>query len=389
MALTGTAIITSGDGPLGSSITLEFAKRQPRLHLLLVTRDPSSASVKQVCSRVRLLGAARSLETVPADLSKFSSILSFADATVARVRSGEIPPIAVLVNCAGTTTSYELDGRTVEGFDRVYQVNCLAPFLLTVSLLEGFRAGSSRSSTRSAGPRPRTATATAAAAVMAPGACVVNVGCSAMTPGNLEFFESDWEKGREVGTQLGGKEGLKRFGSSKLLMSVAMYALRRSFLAFGHIPLDICTVDPGHIQPSPDTDTDTQRGKPRLQITQRTRTGLSPVLRLFSKTAAVNEPRVPAKAIVEIACRHSNCDNESSSSGSGGGGGGGGGERGNRCYYLDNTERYYILDDEYEAGSVINVLRDGKIVDNVFQRVMRQVGMADGTKTTTPPPEMI
>lgn len=45
-------------------------------------------------------------------------------------------------------------------------------------------------------------------------------------------------------------------------------------------------------------------------------------------------------------------------------------------------ERYYILDSEYEAASVLSVLRDGPQMGRLLVRMMRQV---EGSKTRGSP----
>lgn len=226
--LIGTVIITGGNGALGSEIALAIAKSQPLAHLLLVARSPSSEGMKEVSDKIRLIGP-RSLEIVMVDLASFSSVTDFAEHTVRRVKKKDIPPVTVLVNSAAMA-SYVVDEKTADGFDPVYQTNCLSPFLLTVSLLEAFRAGRG-----SAGGG---------------GAQVINIGCSTISQGRVDYFDdgSEWPLGGNsnssnsasstITTDSSGraqqkssmsvKQGVERFGSSKLLMCTSMYALRRS-----------------------------------------------------------------------------------------------------------------------------------------------------------------
>lgn len=195
--LTGTVIITGGNGSLGSEIALTIAKTQPLVHLLLLVREVThDESVHQVAEKIRLIGP-RSLEIVKLDLTSMEEVAIFARHTVQRVLDGIIPPIVALINSAATL-SFVDNGPTKDGFDPVYQVNCLAPFLLTVNLLEGFKMK---------------------------GSIVLNIGCSAFSEGQLDYFDLHPPQGRST---LSAREGKLRFGSSKLLMSAAMYALRRS-----------------------------------------------------------------------------------------------------------------------------------------------------------------
>mgnify|MGYP002380583918 CR=1 FL=1 len=206
--LVGTAIITGGNGSLGSEIAVAIAKTQPFVHLLLTARDIRSSNVENLTERIRVIGP-RSFEVARVDLASFNSVISFTQNTVKRVRNREIPPVTVLINSAAAS-SYTVDRLTRDGYDPVYQTNCIAPFLLTVSLLEAFRAGDGTANG---------------------GARVINVGCSAMSNGSLDYFdrESD-DRSQPPGTPLSAKKGAIRFGSSKLLMSASMYALRRSLV---------------------------------------------------------------------------------------------------------------------------------------------------------------
>ncbi|KAL4919563.1 Anp1-domain-containing protein [Aspergillus aurantiobrunneus] len=320
--LVGTAIITGGNGSLGSEIAVAIAKTQPYVHLLLLARDIRSKSVKDVRERVRLIGP-RSLEVVKVDLASFNSVVSFTEITVERVRNREIPPVTLLINCAAMS-SYVTDQVTRDGHDPVYQTNCIAPFLLTVSLLEAFRAGDG---TPNGGAR------------------VINIGCSSMTKGTLDYFENpDPSISVCPGTPLNAKEASKRFGSSKLLMSAAMYALRRSLVLTGNISLNIYTLDPGGLT----SESNSANAVPlSVRMAHQTRTGLRPFLRVFSKSA-INKASVPAKVIAKVAFQPDTVENW-------------------------GRERYYILNEEYEAGSVIPTMRDPRQMDALLKKLLQQV----------------
>jgi mannan polymerase II complex ANP1 subunit len=207
--LTGTVIITGGNGLLGSEIAIEIAKKQPFVHLLLTARDIRTDDVRDLIGKIRLIGP-RSIEVLTLDLTDLKSVASFAKTTVDRVRFKDIPPVTSLIHSA-VATSYVVDELTSDGYDPVYQTNCLSPFLLTIGLLEAFRAGDGT-------PKG--------------GAKVINIGCSAATScGRLDYFDRDHGRHkRQPGTSLSAKEGNIRFGSSKLIASVALYALRRSLI---------------------------------------------------------------------------------------------------------------------------------------------------------------
>lgn len=213
-SLTGTVIITGGNGSLGSEIAVAIAKTQPFTHLLLTARHPKRQDARDLISRIRLIGP-RSIEILSLDLTDLQAVNSFAQRTIERVRSREIPPISNLIHSAAIA-SYTVDELTPDGYDPVYQTNCIAPFLLTVSLLEAFRAGDGTPDG---------------------GAKVIYIGCSTASEGRLDFFDRDQGRdARPPGTLLSRKEGNVRFGSSKLLASVALYALRRSLASVRSVP---------------------------------------------------------------------------------------------------------------------------------------------------------
>lgn len=339
--LIGTVIITGANGALGSEIAAAIAETQPLVHLLLVLRNSQNDGLQNVPSRLRSIGP-RSFETAEVDLTSINSVITFSKQTVQRVRRRLIPPVIVLIHCAAIA-SYVSDPVTRDGYDPVYQTNCLSPFLMTVGLLEAFRAGD----------RPTSS-----------GARVINIGCSAVSYGRLDYFEGGQDSKRASGSRLKAREGNVRFRSSKLIMATAMYALRRSLAIVsvsyvlhwhlfrpltgfsaqeGKISLDIFTLDPGgmvgksHLSPT----------APRsLRVAHKARSSLRPLLRLFSKSA-MNATEVPAKAIARVAFQPHPVDNM-------------------------GTQPYYILDDEYEAGSVVCLLRDQRQMDDVLKRMMRQ-----------------
>lgn len=213
--LVGTVIITGGNGSLGAEIAIAIAKTQPFVHLLLTARDIRSESVETLTDRIRLIGP-RSFEVAKVDLASFHSVVSFSQNTVERVQYKEIPPVNVLINSAAIS-SYVIDETTRDGYDPVYQTNCIAPFLLTVSLLEAFRAGDGTANG---------------------GARVINIGCSAMSNGTFDYFDRETDSTNErPGTPLGARKANVRFGSSKLLMSASMYALRRSLVLVSPHPI--------------------------------------------------------------------------------------------------------------------------------------------------------
>lgn len=350
-ALTGTVIITGGNGQLGSEIAVAIAKTQHFVHLLLTARNPKADDVHHLTSRIRLIGP-RSIEILPLDLTDLREVTKFAQQTVDRVHRKEIPPIVNLIHSAAVA-SYLVDELTLDGFDPVYQTNCVAPFLLTVGLLEAFRAGDGSPDG---------------------GAKVMYIGCSAASYGRLDYFDHNQGRdSRPPGTLLSAREGNIRFGSSKLIASVALYALRRSLagvsltrsqrrpgpnqtdsltfhlnLQTGNISLDVFTLDPGGMTGESHLRTSAPLS---VRVAHQTRTGLRPFLRMVSRSS-INKASVPAKMIARVAFQGDAVEN---------------------C----QRERYYILDSEYEAASVLSTLRDGPQMARWLVQVMQE---AEGGK---------
>ena len=206
-ALTGTILITAANGTLGSRITTVIAQQHPLVHLLLAVRSVTAASVHDLSETLRAVGP-RSFEIVGCDMSEFESVRAFANHTIERIRRKEIPSIQVLVNCA-QTVSFMRESATEDGFDPVYQINCLSPMLLTIEMLEGFRVGTGAHETR-----------------------IINIGSPAISAGRLDYFSKRAASHADAnGIPRSVKEGLCQYASSKLIFSVAMYALKRSLLA--------------------------------------------------------------------------------------------------------------------------------------------------------------
>lgn len=204
-SLTGTVIITGGNGQLGSEIATAIAKTHPFAHILLAARNIKGVDVRNLITKIQLIGP-RSIEVIRLDLNDLGSVSDFAQSTVERVRRNDIPPVVDLIHSAAIA-SYTVDEPTPDGYDPVYQTNCVAPFYLTIGLLEAFRAGDGTPDG---------------------GAKVINIGCSAVSCGRLDYFDREGRDDRRPGMPMSAKEGTVRYGSSKLLISVALYALRRS-----------------------------------------------------------------------------------------------------------------------------------------------------------------
>jgi NAD(P)-dependent dehydrogenase (short-subunit alcohol dehydrogenase family) len=205
---TRTVLITGGNGSLGSQTAYKIAQSQSGVFFLLTARKPNDANAQAVSEQLRTMGV-ETFEFMVVDLGNFASVRAFASTVSERVEAGKIPPIEVIINSAAYS-SYIMDKQTEDGFDPVYQTNVLSPFLLSVLLLKsGFRKIEGR-------PQGR----------------IINVSSETVNFGDVAFFDSWGEtEARKTLSGLGVKLGLTRYGSSKLIMDVAMYTLRERLLS--------------------------------------------------------------------------------------------------------------------------------------------------------------
>lgn len=205
-----TIVINGGDTSLGRATALALATANPLHHIILAVDDRRNPEVQSVHDALWRVGP-RSWEIIELDTTSFYAVASFADKLVQRVRSSELPPIQTLINAA-SRLSFKVEKPTSDGFDPVFQTNCLTPFLLTVSLLEAFD-GMGR-------------------------ARVLNVASSGVGQGSFDYF--DRPSSRMNGSSLSLREGMARYESSNLIMNASMYALRRSLVRVSiHTSIDI------------------------------------------------------------------------------------------------------------------------------------------------------
>ncbi|KAJ6144650.1 hypothetical protein N7470_008545 [Penicillium chermesinum] len=303
-ALIGTVIITGGNGVLSAEIATAIARTRPFVHLLLAVRDVRGEVVQSLKDRIRVIGP-RSMEFISLDPTDVQSVTGFCQHTVDRIRHKEIPPIITLIY-TDALVSYTVDELTQDGYDPVYQTNCVTPFFLTVGLLEGFRCGGEHTE----------------------GAKVITIGSSAALSGRMHYF--DHHQGRDErppGTSLSTREGQARFASSKLIGSVALYALRRSLANGKHLPRHL---NPGSWK---------YWRKP-------SESDVCP-----SWTAADLPPGLPrskkaAKVIAQVAFQ---------------------------AVGMRPRERYMIRDKNYEAGSVLKPLQDGAQTGALLAQMLQRL----------------
>ena len=198
MAPTSTVIITGGNGSLGSTTALYLARNHPgRYHLHLTARSPDDSKARGISIELRATGQAFTWGAL--DLSSSRNVRDFAKEVTQKIREGHMPSLECLVNSAARASFKE--GEVGEdAWDIVEQINVLSPFLLTILLLPLFEQRQ--------------------------GGKVINVSSGAISAGRLNYFGKE-KPGGPTGLIQGLKEGLTRYGSSKLIMVVLGYELQR------------------------------------------------------------------------------------------------------------------------------------------------------------------
>jgi NAD(P)-dependent dehydrogenase (short-subunit alcohol dehydrogenase family) len=207
MAPSSTIIITGGTGALGSTVARSLETAYPgRFHLVLTCRNTTDARAVAVSEFLKSKDSSFALEEL--DLSDLSDVKAFAGRIKSRIEAGEIPGLigGGIVNSAAYMT-FVREAKTKDGVDVMYTINCLAPALLARCLLPAL-----------IGERSAT---------------VINVGSEAHGIGRVEYFEEQKEtnKNSKNGEKLGFLEGMKRYGSSKLLCVMMGYGLQRQLYA--------------------------------------------------------------------------------------------------------------------------------------------------------------
>jgi NAD(P)-dependent dehydrogenase (short-subunit alcohol dehydrogenase family) len=201
-----TILITGGNGSLGSAIALEAEKGQPgKYHFLLTARRLGDPRTVRLFSALEALGA--SFEFQILDLSSLEKVKDFAKSVKTKLGKNEIPRFAgggIVLSAAYST--YLKDSRTQDGWNDMYGINVLASILLIIELLPVLED-----------------------------ALVVNVGSSAHALGTIEYFAAESKFGpgndaaeKKIEEKLAIGDALKRYGSTKLVLTMAGYALQRS-----------------------------------------------------------------------------------------------------------------------------------------------------------------
>jgi NAD(P)-dependent dehydrogenase (short-subunit alcohol dehydrogenase family) len=124
-----TYLVTGATDGIGKATALALAERGARV--ILHGRNPGK--LEATLEQLRGATGNESLHTVLADFASLEQVAALGQ----RVRT-DFPGLNVLINNAGLLTDHWQ--RSADGFEMTFAVNYLAPFLLTLSLLETVRA---------------------------------------------------------------------------------------------------------------------------------------------------------------------------------------------------------------------------------------------------------
>jgi NADP-dependent 3-hydroxy acid dehydrogenase YdfG len=119
-----TAVITGGGTGVGAALALALARARVGLHLIGRRLD----RLQSVAAKVRGFGA--NATCYSADLATTSAQLELAQQLVR-----DLPHADILIHSAGVYAASPIEQASLADFDRQYQTNVRAPYVLTQSLL--------------------------------------------------------------------------------------------------------------------------------------------------------------------------------------------------------------------------------------------------------------
>ncbi len=127
--MSGTILITGANSGIGKAAATELARRGA--HVVLTARDPRRGEAAR--DEVRAKSGNPNVDLLLADFTSLDEVRRLAKEVNER-----LPRLDVLINNAGLMLSERR--LTQDGYETVFQVNHLAPFLLTSLLLPKLKA---------------------------------------------------------------------------------------------------------------------------------------------------------------------------------------------------------------------------------------------------------
>lgn len=118
-----TVVMTGASRGIGRIAARRVIEEQPQTHLVLLVRGDSRDLVDELRAR------GGSVSVVRTDLSSLQSVADAADAVIAEIGSGAIPPLRALACNAGLQHTDALT-QTIDGYESTFAVNVLANHVL-------------------------------------------------------------------------------------------------------------------------------------------------------------------------------------------------------------------------------------------------------------------
>lgn len=134
--MTHTIVMTGATRGIGRVAVSQILEGDPSAHLVLLARGTGG---EELAAELRRDG--RSVTAIDADLSSMPSVRRAADEIVARLDTGELPPLRALVANAGLQFTNAVTGSP-DGFEATFATNVLANHLLIRVLQDRFTAPS-------------------------------------------------------------------------------------------------------------------------------------------------------------------------------------------------------------------------------------------------------
>jgi NAD(P)-dependent dehydrogenase (short-subunit alcohol dehydrogenase family) len=119
-----TCIVTGANSGMGKETALALAGMKATVVMVCRNKDKGEAARREIADK----SGNESVDLLLSDLSSLAEVRTLA----AEIRN-RYAKLHVLVNNAGV---FSLSGRTVDGYETTFEVNYLAPFLLTNLVLE-------------------------------------------------------------------------------------------------------------------------------------------------------------------------------------------------------------------------------------------------------------
>ncbi len=191
---TSTFLVTGATNGIGKATALALARQGARV--IIHGRHPNR--LEETLTELRAATGNPALNSVCADFASLAQVAALA----AELRR-EFPGLKVLINNAGLLTDHRQ--LSVDGFELTFAVNVLAPFLLTLGLLDTLRGN-------------------------AP-ARIVNVASTALGGGRVDFSNLQLER---------GFEGWQAYANSKLMNVLLSNHLAAELAGSGVVSNALC-----------------------------------------------------------------------------------------------------------------------------------------------------